>query len=246
MKVGILAIHGMGTDPFKYNRFLKKALEGMEVVIEPVDYHQYTQTNQDKFLQRMSDSELGWGLLRRYLINYLSDGLNVIRQPKETGGMFDKMNDSIDEAYKRLESQLNLGDKLIVVAHSLGAMVFGAYLYEHCDDNSPFRAINLPNIDAVITTGSPIAMFFSCMREQDIKIPELVKRDVKKWYNFYDKDDVLSWPLQPLSPDFNDCVQDVRINVGTTPLAHSLYWMNDSFQKHLQVIVKDLGGTHEH
>ncbi|MGF1467635.1 MAG: hypothetical protein ACFCGT_16035 [Sandaracinaceae bacterium] len=60
-----------------------------------------------------------------------------------------------------------------------------------------------------------------------------MKRDVIHddftWTNFDDEDDVLGWPLGPLSEEYAALVDDVEVNVGGilfswNPLSHTHYW----------------------
>jgi len=55
-------------------------------------------------------------------------------------------------------------------------------------------------------------------------------RDVAKWGNFYDHDDVLGWPLKPLSERYSATVDDHQVNAGLlygfTPLSHVAYERN--------------------
>jgi hypothetical protein len=50
-----------------------------------------------------------------------------------------------------------------------------------------------------------------------------------QWTNLYDKDDVLSYPLQPLNNEYDRVVKDVEVNVGGllsswNPASHLEYW----------------------
>ena len=55
--------------------------------------------------------------------------------------------------------------------------------------------------------------------------------------NYYDKDDILGYPLRPLSQSFKNTVtQDIQINVGGllsswNPKSHSEYWTDNDFTK---------------
>ncbi|NIQ25048.1 MAG: hypothetical protein GTN88_00295, partial [Gammaproteobacteria bacterium] len=57
------------------------------------------------------------------------------------------------------------------------------------------------------------------------------------WLNFFDPDDVLGYPLKPLSPEYRRAVsRDITINVGGiaaswNPLSHSKYWTDNDFTK---------------
>lgn len=56
-----------------------------------------------------------------------------------------------------------------------------------------------------------------------------------KWLNYFDPDDVLGYPLKPLSLEYRKAVsQDIEINVGSVfsswnPASHSDYSTDDDF-----------------
>jgi hypothetical protein len=66
-----------------------------------------------------------------------------------------------------------------------------------------------------------------------------------KWKNYYDRDDVLGWPLQPLSDEYNHLVEDIEIDSGDffssmTPFSHTHYWTDRDFFKPLTETITTL------
>lgn len=68
-----------------------------------------------------------------------------------------------------------------------------------------------------------------------------------RWLNFYDKDDPLGWPLEPLYSytDTSAKPEDVVVNVGNlltswNPLSHSAYWTSASFVQPAAQLVTEL------
>jgi hypothetical protein len=71
-----------------------------------------------------------------------------------------------------------------------------------------------------------------------------------KWLNFFDEDDVLGWPLRPLSPSYDALVDDIPINAGGgivgglisswNPLSHTQYWETREFIRHVSSAVEEL------
>ncbi|RMG94711.1 MAG: hypothetical protein D6705_15470, partial [Deltaproteobacteria bacterium] len=54
-------------------------------------------------------------------------------------------------------------------------------------------------------------------------------KEVLKWTNFYDPDDILGFPLRGL-PNYKDAVEeDIPIQTGTVFAAHTDYWTDNSF-----------------
>ena len=60
-------------------------------------------------------------------------------------------------------------------------------------------------------------------------------RAAARWLNFFDADDVLGYPLRPLSASYHDAVSaDLQIDVGSilkswNPLSHEEYWTDNDF-----------------
>ncbi|MDX1748381.1 MAG: hypothetical protein R3324_20790, partial [Halobacteriales archaeon] len=68
-------------------------------------------------------------------------------------------------------------------------------------------------------------------------------RSNASWHNYYDRHDILGYPLKPISPQYANAVtEDHEINVGgliqsVTPLSHVEYWTDNTFVKEAAHIV---------
>ena len=93
-----------------------------------------------------------------------------------------------------------------------------------------------------MTFGSNIPLFTLARDEPHIKCFQFPAahlsdevRAQTKWLNFYDADDVLGYPLKPISPDYAARVtEDIEINVGGlftswNPISHTQYWSDEDF-----------------
>ena len=170
----------------------------------------------------------------------------------------------IAEAMWRAFDALADEGRLVVIAQSLGGQVFSNYLW---DAQKWFKGEHLPKegiwtnpqhfaceiagkgslterevdfiggrtLRCLYTTGCNIPLFVSAH-------PEIAPIDKPcsdfEWHNYYDKDDVLGWPLGELSRKYGELVQDHEINsTGScaasrlfkswNPLCHSEYWNDD-------------------
>ena len=71
-------------------------------------------------------------------------------------------------------------------------------------------------------------------------------KKASRWRNYYDPDDILAYPLKPLSPAYAKAVhEDVPINVGGVftswnPASHSQYWTDNSFTKPAATAIADV------
>lgn len=102
---------------------------------------------------------------------------------------------------------------------------------------------------AWVTTGCNIPIFAAAHKNiQPILRPN--GSPTFKWLNLYDPDDVLGWPLQPLSPGYGELVEDRAINSGQgavdwilrswNPLSHTTYWTDNDVVKPLADLLRGL------
>jgi hypothetical protein len=151
------------------------------------------------------------------------------------------VRDSLDSLRQALGST---DAPIVIVAHSLGCHVLSNYIWDaqrrtgFWKDKAPTPFQRLDTAAYFFTAGCNIPLFVSGLSK--IEAIEPPNKDFQ-WINFYDRDDILGWPLKPLG-DGGDhsygrvVTQDVAINVGwgplsMTPLSHSRYWRSRSFLK---------------
>jgi hypothetical protein len=87
---------------------------------------------------------------------------------------------------------------------------------------------------ALLTTGCNIPVFVAAHKNMDIIPIDPPNGGDFAWINVYDPDDVLGWPLEPLSDRYRNLVEDRTVNAGRgmvdwilkswNPLSHELYW----------------------
>ena len=104
---------------------------------------------------------------------------------------------------------------------------------------------------AWVSTGCNIPIFVAAHKTMNIKpIQRPNGSPTFKWLNIYDPDDVLGWPLQPLSPQYRELVEDRAINAGQgaagwilkswNPMSHTAYWTDDDVVKPLADLLRGL------
>jgi hypothetical protein len=87
---------------------------------------------------------------------------------------------------------------------------------------------------SLVTTGCNIPVFVASHKNMDIIPIDPPNGGDFAWVNVYDPDDVLGWPLEPLSDGYRKLVEDRAVNAGRgmvdwilkswNPLSHELYW----------------------
>lgn len=244
--IALITLHGMGDYKPDYYHGLKKklskslGLDWFKVSFQPVQYQPILQKNQNEIWQRMNRFPLDGSLLRRFLLFGFSDA----------GSMEYSARSTISEQYKQVQQEIvkaldkaytDLEDPskpVIVIAQSLGCQVISNYLWDAhhglgvfaspepsgTDELKAFR--KLKTCVYLLTTGCNIPMFVAGLDP----IKALPKpNDTFVWENYFDRDDVLGWPLSPLSPSYKKLVTDYEINAGGvfsswTPWSHGKYW----------------------
>lgn len=171
---------------------------------------------------------------------YVSENNNNIRVT-----VWEKMKRGLD---------LNPDGPYSIIAHSLGSVIAFDFLFNLFEDRKLFDPIPVPTdpgeLDSLrarfrglYTMGSPIGLFM--LRKGELwKVDDparnggppfsIIKNPLSKathtWTNFYDKEDVIAYPLRRLfdtNPAYNAnrSLEDVPVETGWQPVsAHTGYW----------------------
>lgn len=269
-KLAVIAIHGMGdTDP-NYAAPLSENLESMlgaaawgEIHFDYIWYQDILQENQEALFER-SKSQLDSMFLRRFLLYGISDaaGLEYSRTLDDSAYEISQRRifDVMGKAYQELGEQLA---PVVMVAQSLGGQVISNYIWDahktlvpvqwgvwrhtHDDlsvEDKEFRRFR--SLRTLFTTGCNIPIFVGGLSPDQIK-PIDPPNTSFEWKNYFDEDDALGWPLQPLNLDggYSTLVEDVAINAGGfftswNPLSHTGYWTDKDFLHPLATHLNEL------
>lgn len=258
----------------KYSKSLTKAFNkklkqnGYEmiedpIVVEPVYWAHIVQRLEEKLWHKIDDYHLGLTSLRRFVVSYLGDAIAYQATPNENNLEEVMYEDIHYEFCKTLRNLSNLaGDDapLYVVAHSLGTVIASNLIYDlqsrnefaDCsEDKTPLELCD--TLTSFYTLGSPLALWGLRYTNFGVPIkvpsPKLVNMNPNlngEWINFYDKQDILAYPLKDLNAKYYEQVKsDIEVNSGNflirhTPLSHSYYWEN---KKVIHTIVESLFQT---
>ena len=268
-ELGLLVIHGMGKTEENYYFKLKENIErilGAEiwntVHLESIFYQDLMQENEDSVWDRMVNQEkLNWQELRKFMLFAFADATSLEHKPDKPGSVYHKVQERIIDALKKTRLALGNQDKnIILVAQSLGGQVISNYIWDlkHSggiwskEDNPDFPKFNsdeenflkLNSLRYLFTTGCNIPIFVAGFDD----IIAIDKPNANfHWHNYFDKDDVLGWPLKPLSDSYSKVVEkDIEINAGNpllqgwNPLSHIKYWDDKDFVRPLCQTIQSL------
>jgi hypothetical protein len=253
--IGALIVHGMGTQDEEFAQTLITALEdqlverGIErgsVAWQPGYWADLLIREEDAIWDSsLRAGPLSLKFIRQFVLNALGDAVAYRRGPAGGRSVYDEVQDRMMAKVEALRLALGNTDKpLVVIAHSLGSTIMSDYIWNAQSSNRWSRGGNdfecMRTLAGFITFGSNIPLFSLALPEIEaitFPPPELEPplRDVAAWHNYYDKDDVLGWPLKTLSPSYEAAVTaDHAINVGDwrtswNPASHVGYWGDRDF-----------------
>lgn len=262
--IGVFVIHGMGTQgPNFREKFEEKVTKRLRKIGTNPARTEWSSgywadilaEGQSDIWRRSRDAgRMDWEDIRRFVLDSMGDAVAYRRTDvtdkvhKKTA--YERVHDRILERLELQRASLGNMDKpLIVVAHSLGSIIMSDYIWNAQKSNDWAKGKNdfvcMRTLCGLITFGSTLPLFSVALSE--IKaiefpprpwspaVPDSVRR-VAEWNNYYDRDDVLGWPIKNLSESYKTSVtRDREIDVGSwwktrwNPASHSEYWEDDDF-----------------
>ncbi|MFD2044827.1 chemotaxis protein [Ornithinibacillus salinisoli] len=258
-KIAVLFLHGAGTpdedfaddliERISQNVAKKLSVKNLKdhFVFETVFWSSIFEPEQAELWDRLQTSaELDFPRTRRFVLEFLADA--VAYQPTMLGNQnYDRVHTLVAEAIQRLRKKAGEEAPLCVISHSLGTVIASNYFYdlqfkrENIGAITKYQTHNNPieqchTLTLFYTLGSPMAMW--SLRYIDfgspINVPSpamamLYPEIEGEWLNFYDKDDVLAFPLKGINESYDQAVtEDIAVNAGGlltswNPLSHLKY-----------------------
>ena len=225
-----------------------------------VYYQDLLQYNEQRVWQA-TGFRLRWSKLRRFMLFGFADAAALEHRKEQPHSLYHYSQLKIARALYLAKQQLTADGKLVLLAHSLGCHVLSCYLWDAqqakagvkpaagiwrdikryqagisgdtplTDDDIAF--LRGDRLTALITTGCNIPIFVAAHAIEQI-VPFTNPRRDFIWHNYYDKDDVLGWPLADLSDSYAALVTDIEVNAAGgffgwlaaswNPLSHNQYW----------------------
>lgn len=253
-KLAIAIIHGIGeqTEDYaektialinkKFSKKLKQLVEDPSsyLIVQPIVWSQiFAEREGNLFKQTVLNNHLRYQDLRRFVIQYVGDV--VAYQPVETAGHnYERVHEEIGESLNILAKKAGNDAPLCVISHSLGSVIASNYFYDLQVDKgdaiklSPLEKGNTLTLFYTLGTTLPLWSLRYHNFNRPINIPSKELPNFHpglkgEWINFYDKDDVLGYPLKDVSEHYNAAVdEDRKVNVGGlftswNPLCHIKY-----------------------
>ena len=259
---GVLTLHGVGSheegsdfDATLRGKLQKLAGQQVKIVVKAVYYHGESRDREAKLWQEYDRLESGnpraldQTIIRKVMLATLSDALAYADHGMEKDSFYRVAHEKVREAVAGLEAELGGSSPLAVVAHSLGCKLIFDYL---CDAQSgqgvwkgeppPNHFQQLGTLRLLITTGCNLPLFESATPPTERRFFRVSQGF--QWINFYDRDDLLGWPLRPLGGRFAELVQDQERNhIGSMLTSHGKYWRDEDLNEEIAAKILELVRT---
>ena len=249
-KVIILAIPGIGTHEQGFSVHLKHdiqkfsrgtSLEDNYKIVEALPFQNTgVDSNQSKLLKKLGQNNKLGGVfsMRKLVIEAFGDGVTFESGADRPNSVYQRVHEYLRERIREINELKvqNEGAKIVIVAASMGVHLLSTYIWDADNSIGTFKTNhageneNLTNLDYLFSIGCNIPLFISGKNIDEIK-PINKRNPSFKWDNYYDRDDVLGWPLSDINDDYGALVEDYEINTGAYIGSHIRYWKDNDFTK---------------
>lgn len=259
MRLGVVIIHGIGSQTRAFASPMIAELEDRledlghdpsDVAFQPIHWGDILAPRQREYLDAASTAgPLDYRGLRWFVVTALGDAA-AYQYVGRPSAAYVAIHDRIRDRMRRLASDLLDGEvvPLVVLAHSFGSYLMSNYIWD-TQQESPTGAAGdagpverFTTLAGMVTFGSNLPLFTLAhdpVTPIDFPGENLSpgQAALARWLNFYDRDDILAYPLRPVAPAYAAIVdEDREINVGSfpfsaTPLAHDAYWTDNDFTR---------------
>ncbi len=240
-----------------------------------VYYQGILQPNENRVWDNVGP-RLRWATLRKFLLFGFADAAGLENGKEARTSIYSQAQALIARELFLARQAMGGDGPLVILAQSLGGHLVSCYYWDarqsrqgevvavgiwrdighfeaQITGGAPLSAdetafLQGRSVRSLITTGCNIPIFVAAHASREI-LP-IKPNDRFEWHNFYDKDDVLGWPLADLSPEYGRVVTDHPINTGGgimawlvkswNPLSHSEYWNDDDVLDALEARLRAL------
>lgn len=245
-KLGIVAVHGIGKQSKGFYSDLRSGLKKKlkernitEYEFKGFLYAPIMQGNQEVLWDRIAKNTISLDVLRRFLLFYFGDAGAYGYKPGTESSVYRAIHKKFEGVLKKELAKLSEDATVVIIAQSFGCHVVSDFLWDlEKGQNNQLLASIQKKLKLIITTGCNIPLFVCGLEKlQAFKKPN----EEFRWYNYYDKDDVLGWPLRPLGTSYRKLVtKDNIINTGLPILSHLNYWRNERVLGEITDAIKDV------
>lgn len=258
-KIVVAVIHGMGNIQADFaDEFIADIISRIDdselserLTFVPIHWNNVTQDRQNAYFARANEAaDLHYKTVRRFVLSALGDAAAYQRLPEKNGSTYQQIHRLIDD---KLDLDVAEDTPIVVIAHSLGAHIMSNYIWDkqRAPDEDASDYGNMATLAGMITFGCNLPLFsFAADEPEPIAFPGTALCDPlktqAKWLNFYDKDDVLGYPLKVINEAYDEVVdEDIEVNIGNVfqawnPFSHDVYWQDRDITRPIARYLKTL------
>ncbi len=257
-KLGVLFVHGMGNQGPSYADEMVEELKARidrggadptDIEFKAAYWGDLLNSREDSLLRRMrAQGELDWVRLRRDLVvSGFGDAIAYLGPATGESPYYGAIHARLETALNELQEELETHEHapVVIIAHSLGCAIASNYLWDAQHDTPWARGTTEltrgETVAGFITMGCNLPLLTLAYRQKDvhaISFPgvhaeaafrnEAAFREHSGWFNFYDPDDLLGYPLKPINDSYASAVkQDIAVSAGPIWSAHTSYWTDN-------------------
>ncbi|MBV36450.1 MAG: hypothetical protein CMP47_13520 [Rickettsiales bacterium] len=277
-RLAVVIVHGIGSENKHYStefkhRVVERYLKGNgherredDLLFHEIYWGDLLQHDNDDLLDTLDyRKELTYTAFRQLFIDSMSLGLAYNRHDEQ--GLYQLIHNRIAESMKKLASHRHVdpdNTPVVLLAHSFASVIMSHYIQDinQAKDSEKFSQLShlesFRTLAGIITCGSPLAIYDSLTQRLPSPIdkvgsetdPAMVEH--VKWLNFYDKDDVVAYPMKNISDEYHRVVsEDLEINVGSArtswnPACHTGYWEDKDFYRPVADYLGELRAVKEY
>lgn len=220
---------------------------GSELVFEPVYWADVVQKPQNELYENLNIDEFSNVLkLRDFIFHSLAD--SIVYQPISSSvnepHIYEDIHSTFSSALTKLARKAGEKAPLCIIGHSMGTAIASNFIWDTQKDKFPTNTGDTPlekgqTFSSFYTFGSQIPFWAMRFKNfgQPIQVPStalLEHHPLAKgeWINFYDRDDLLGYPIKNINEDYQIAVtKEKEVSVGNiltgwNPLSHNGYWEN--------------------
>jgi hypothetical protein len=245
--------------------------------IGTVYYQSILQENEERVWDKVAE-RLKWDELRKFLLFGFADAAGLESGKEQFDSVYAQAQVKVARELYRASVASKPNAPLIIIAQSLGCQVISCYFWDalraqrgEAVANGIWSDISLyesqisgdaalgpeqisflqgSSFQHLLTTGCNIPIFVAAHATN--KILPIIPNQIFKWDNYYDRDDVLGWPLADLSDEYARVVTDHPVNAGSgvfgwllkswNPLSHGQYWGDNEVLDPLEAKLRQVLG----
>ncbi len=251
--VACLVCHGIGQTASGYSHPLRDAVLGRIAAqgLAPTAVHwqevlwsDILEPRQQRYLAAACPRHrLTWRSLRTPVMASLADAVAYQRIADHASGAYVAIHGRVAEAVAAARRATGPEAPVILIGHSLGAVVWSNYVWDLQHDAAVAPVAEaaicpmtrLQTLAGLLSLGTTLPLFALAYQEpQPIAFPGCALppplRAAARWLNLFARSDVLGWPLAEIGPAYAALpLADRAVRVGNwwrryTPLSHTAYW----------------------